>query len=66
MKSIGSIAVALLLSSAIGGVLFSDSQVVNQPGSLIAQQDPSPTPTPTPTTPTPTPTPTTPTPTPSP
>ncbi|WP_187308141.1 hypothetical protein [Nostoc cycadae] len=42
------------MTTALGGVFFSDSQAANQADMVIAQQRPSPTPTPT--TPTPQPT----------
>ncbi|MBU7586278.1 MAG: hypothetical protein KAF91_26010 [Nostoc sp. TH1S01] len=61
MKSIASVTIAVLSSTAIGGVFLSDSQVAHQPDIVIAQQSPSPSPSPT----TPTPSPTTPTPSPT-
>ncbi|MBE9205234.1 hypothetical protein IQ244_01530 [Nostoc sp. LEGE 06077] len=54
MKGITSVILAVLMTTAIGGVSFSDSPSANQADLVIAQQRPSPRPT----TPTPRPTPT--------
>ncbi|BBD62184.1 hypothetical protein NIES2109_50220 [Nostoc sp. HK-01] len=52
MKGINSVVIAVLMTTAIGGFFFSDSQAANQADMVIAQQRPSPRPT----TPTPKPT----------
>ncbi|MBD2594635.1 hypothetical protein H6G74_09890 [Nostoc spongiaeforme FACHB-130] len=56
MKSIASVVVAVLVSTAVGGILFSNFPNANQANGEIAQQSPSPSPSPT-STPTPTTTP---------